>query len=258
MLILVLIYLLFAPPHYSCVHPNMGRIPPKDKFELELFFDYLMHNSMIGYTLCGDKPVSIESFPSLSKMPPQNAVNVFVKHPGYFILWKGWLTWERYSHLFPSDNIVIRFISSTNTMVIINKKRARIAIEENLDLFRRSVGADHTTEEILEEICRPNKEDYLIGKNCILLGILLGYGRNNAVAFGNKSYIQRLEFFNPYNAAEAFDPFLNPGLMVIRNGTNERENARIRSVFNKAKKNIQSEFKDGKYLDKVVEILTRQ
>ena len=150
-LITLLFFSLFKPLN-CCAHQNIDKIPLEDRLELELFFDYLMHNSMIGYTLCGDKPVSIESFPKLSKTPPRFAVNIFIKHPGYFILWKGWQTWERYSHLFPSDNFVLRFNQSTNTLVIVNKKCTRKIVEENIDLFRNHSDAPITSEMILEEI----------------------------------------------------------------------------------------------------------
>ncbi|CCB85392.1 unknown protein [Parachlamydia acanthamoebae UV-7] len=35
-----------------------------------LFLKYLMHQTFVGYTLCGEKPVSIEQFCELSKIPP--------------------------------------------------------------------------------------------------------------------------------------------------------------------------------------------
>lgn len=213
---------------------------------------------MIGYTLCGDKPVSIVCFPKLSKIPPQYAVNILFNYPGYSILWKGWETWERYSDLFPSDNFVLRFIPDTNTLVIINKKTTRNILEDNIDLFQIHSKPSLTSERLLEKICRPTDEDYLIGKKCILWGILLGYGRNNAIAFSNKSYMQKLQNYHPYQASDAFDPYLNPGFMIIKNGTNERENKHIRTLFNKAKENLQIEFKDGNYLEKFIEIFTEK
>lgn len=257
MFFLVLLYALITP-YTCCAYPDIEKIPQKDAVKLELFFDYLMHNSMVGYSLCGDKPVSMESFPKLSMILPHYAVNVYVKHPGYFILWEGWTVWERYSHLFPSDKFVLRFIPGKSTLVIVNKKSAKLVIGENIDLFRKHLNSDESVEEILEKICRPTDEDYLVGKNCILLGILLGYGRNNAIAFSNKSYIQRLESYHTYEASNPLDAFLNPGLMIIQNGTNDKENDHVRRVFRDAKKKMRSDFRDGNYLSKVVEILTEE
>ncbi|WP_052354761.1 hypothetical protein [Candidatus Protochlamydia sp. R18] len=107
------LYLILFFPFLGWSHPNLDKIPSKDRQTLENFFDYLIHNSIIGYSLCGEKPVSIETFPTLSKIPARYAVIIFTKHPGYSIVWNGIEIWQRYSHLFSSNNFVLDLFQLT-------------------------------------------------------------------------------------------------------------------------------------------------
>ncbi|CUI16876.1 hypothetical protein PNK_1259 [Candidatus Protochlamydia naegleriophila] len=69
-----------------------------------------------------------------------------------------------------------------------------------------------------------------------LLGILLGYGRNNSLAFSKTNYVQKLEPFELYETNNSLNFFMNPGFIMINNGTNENENEEIRQTFRLAKK----------------------
>ncbi len=186
-------------------------------------FNTFLNLSIIGYSLCGDKPASIETFPALAKIPLQYAVKIFAKHSAYSIVWNGIETWQSYSHLFPSKNFVFRFVPAYSTIVLINKRAALKVIEDNLDLFQKYSNSKQTAAEFLEEVCCPKDKDYMIRYNTALLGILLGYGRNNSLAFAKRSYVQKLERFKLYNTNDSLNVFMNPGFFIINNGTNEEE-----------------------------------
>jgi hypothetical protein len=250
------ILFFFIIPFSSLAHPNIDKIPLEDRQKLEMFFDYLIHNSLIGYSLCGDKPISIETFPNLSKIPAKYAIKIFSKHPGYSILWRGWLIWQSYSHLFPSNRFVLRFIPKYSTLVLINKKSTRSVIEENLDLFQKYSNSNQTADEFLEEICCPKNKEYVVCYNSILLGILLGYGRNNAIAFSKRNYIQKLEPFRLYDHDD-LNAFMNPGFIAINNGTNEEENKQIRQILQTAKNNIQIAFKNGNFFRTFIDLFSQ-
>lgn len=252
---LFLLLIVFFP-FLGWSHPNLEKVPLEDRQKLEKFFDYLMHNSIIGYSLCGEKPASIETFPSLSKIPSQYAVKIFTKHPGYSIVWNGIETWQRYSHLFPSNNFVFRFVPAYSTIVLINRRAALKVIEENLDLFQKYSYTDQTAAEFLEEICWPKDKDYMIRYNTVLLGILLGYGRHNSLAFAKRSYIQKLESFKLYNANDSLNTFMNPGFFIINNGTNKKENEAIRETLHLATRNMETSFRKGHYLKSFIDLLT--
>lgn len=252
------LFLCFAVliPFLGWSHPNLEKIPLDEKEKLEKFFDFLMHHSIIGYSLCGEKPVSIDTFPTLTKIPFQYAIKIFVKHPGYSILWNGIKTWQSYSHLFPSDLFVIRYIPDYNTIVLINKRATLNVIEANLDLFQKYSNSKQTALEFLEEVCFPKDKEYMIRYNITLLGILLGYGRNNSLAFSKRNYVQKLEPFELYETNNSLNSFMNPGFIMINNGTNENENEEIRQTFRRAKKNLESSFQNKNYLETFIQLFT--
>lgn len=252
-----LLFLILLFPFLGWPHPNFEKIHLEDRQKLEKFFDYLIHNSIIGYSLCGNKPVSIETFPVLAKIPAQHAVRIFIKHPGYSIVWNGIETWQRYSHLFPSKSFVFRFVSTYSTVVLINKRATLKVIEDNLDLFQKYSHTDQTAIGFLEEVCYPKDKDYMICYHTALLGILLGYGRNNSLAFAKRNYIQKLENFKLYNTNDSLNAFMNPGFFIINNGTNEEESEKIRQTLRQAKEKIEASFKEGHYLEKFIELFVQ-
>lgn len=242
---------------FAWSHPNIDKIPLEDRVKLERFFEYLLHNSIIGYSLYGEKPVSIETFPVLSKIPLRYGVRIWAKHPGYSIVWNGIKTWQKYSHLFPSRNFVIRFITEYSTIVLINKNEALKVIEENLDLFQKYSNTKQTSAEFLQEVCYPKEREYMIRYNLILLGILLGYGRNNSLAFSKRSYVQKLESFKLYNTNDSLNAFMNPGFFMINNGTNEEENEKIKKRFRLAKRNLELACKKSTYFESFIDKFTQ-
>jgi hypothetical protein len=243
---------LFLPLPLIGFYHNIEKIPLEDRQKLERLFDYLIHCSEFGYTLCGEKPVSIEATYLLNKIRPEHFVITFNNCRGYSILIRGGEAWNRCSYLFPSKNFVFRYIPEFNRVALINKKATERTIEENLDLFQKYSHSKQTAIEFLNDVCFPkdkNKE-YLGYYNEILLGILLGYGRNNAIAFSNKNgLIQQLEGFIPENFIYGISAFIPPGLMIINNGTNEEENNKIRKMFKTAKANMLENFKKGSCFD---------
>lgn len=257
MLKYLLLVLTVFFPLLGWSHSNLNKIPLEDRKKLENFFDYLMHNSIIGYSLCGEKPVSMESFPVISKIPPKYAIKIFAKHPGYSILWHGLGVWQRYSQWFPSNNFVFRFIPAYSTIVLINKRATLKVIEDNLNLFQKYSNSKQTALEFLEEVCFPKDKEYMIRYNTVLLGILLGYGKNNSLAFAKRSYVQKLEGFKLYNTNDSLNAFMNPGFFIINNGTNEEENEKIRYTLRLAKQKIEENFNTGPYLEKFITLFTR-
>lgn len=234
---------------------SLNHIPYGDQEKLEAFFHYLITSSMIGYTLCGEKPVAIETFPKLSQISPQLAIKVFSNCPGYSILWSGLEIWEKYASQFSSSKFIFKFIPKYHTLMIINKQQAKKVIEENLDLFHKYYSRE-PSDNILDEICTQDNEK--IFKNRILLGILLGYGRNNAIAYSNGSFFQKLEGIELYDGNLSLQSVLNPGFFIIKNGTNEEENSRVIRRFKNAKKNIYFSFATGGYLENFLKLFLNE
>lgn len=249
--------LILALVRVTCHSLEIQDIPEKDREKLERFFKLLITRTSLGYTLCGDKPCSIESAPSLSKIPSRYAVNIFFKYHGYATLVQGIEAWNRYGHYFPSTRFVFRYVPAYNTLVLINKNAARRAIEENIDLFQKLTSSSKSADEYLDEVCFPFDEnkDYLIKRNITLLGILLGYGRNNAMAFEHKCYFLNLKRFELDDSYQPLGSILNPGFVCIENGQNDKENEKIKITLRKAKQKIKPTFISGRYFETFVRIL---
>ena len=236
------VYLICLLP--TCLHGQHYQIKcidKKDQETLESFFEYIIHRTSIGYSLCSQKPLATETFIKISKIPKRHAHHVpkiLFEHYGYSILWNGWKCWERYSHLFPSEKFVLRFIPHLNTLVLINKPACKKKIDENIDLFQKYLGLTLSSEKIYEGICSPKNEEYLFKNNC-LLGILYGFGRNNSIAFSNCSYFLKLETFAK---TDIFNPIPGYGFIIINNGSNENENKKVKKMFDEAQKKLNFHF----------------
>jgi len=217
-------------------NPHIEKIPKADREKLELFTYSPLHNTVIGYAFFGEKPVAIETFPVVTRLPLSHSLRFVMLH-AYFPYWQGWEIWERYSHLFPSKKIIFRFDRETATLILINEKATRKIFYKNQDLFLKYSPYQMSASAILEELFSPtsNKKS-IIAENSLLLGIMLGYGRNNAIAFFNRRYIQQLRSFRLSNWHYPLDGVMDAGCMMIQNGTNERENAHVLTTLHHAKK----------------------
>lgn len=228
---------------------------PNDDYEvLERFFDYLLHHTTLGYTLCGEKPVAIDTFPTIAQIPPQYAVKVLAECQGYSILWRGLEEWLRHSHKFSSEKFIFMYVADCNTIFLLNKVKTKEVIEKNLELFQKYWGSGFSADDILNHICDHSKKRCIIAPNQTLLGILLGFGKYNSVAFANASLIQKLEGFKLYDSDDSLNEYLNPGFLMINNGTNDQENNEVKSILRKGKRNIHKVFKNGQYFKTFIEI----
>jgi hypothetical protein len=90
------------------------------------------------------------------------------------------------------------------------------------------------------------------------LGLLLGYGKNNSVAFDKYRCLKKLEPFRLYSTPRTISWAIDPGLMILDDRINIRENKRVRTTFRKAKENIYKNFKDGNFFETFVKLFTDQ
>ena len=138
---------------------------------------------------------------------------------------------------------------------MINKNSLLKKLIDNFDLFKTSkFFSQMTVKEIFNKICNPTDKEPLINNDITLTGILLGYGRNNSIAFGRRSFIQNLEPVIIGN--DKFNPeaVINIGFMCIQNGTNELENKTVYKEMMTAKKKVEKEFNEKKYFNKFIRL----
>lgn len=170
------------------VREKLKILNPQEKEDLSFFIDQVICFDQYPYTLVGYKPMSIsnviiEDTEDLST-PQRDAFN----KPRHQMLRRGYLVWEKYQSLFPRKNQILINYS------FLGKGRKEIAlicpelcintIAKHLDDFREILKKPCTTEEVFWILTHPEHSDfYTIADHTRLVGILLGFGRNNACLY---------------------------------------------------------------------------
>lgn len=161
-------------------------LPEKDVKVLDSFFQLLCREYDFAYTLFGKKPMSMVYYSS-------NLTSWSVYHPIEFLtLEKGWELWEDYSIFFTSDEFVLKKCKDKNTSAVflINKRQALKTISEHLIKFEGILNQKIKPHEFLKQLCNSEQDIMkLLNDNSELLGILLGYGKVNAMLFERKANI---------------------------------------------------------------------
>lgn len=151
-------------------------IPRKDVKRLEYFFRELIICNSAGYTLLGNKPISFECF----TRPQFEWDFSYLWHtffPSNLKKYNAWKTWQKYKHLFNGADILIwsessPWIKNGELIVIANRKQIERVIHENRDDFALLSCQDPKT--LFSRVVHSHEG---------LLGILLGYGKTNAMLF---------------------------------------------------------------------------
>lgn len=192
------------------VKKALSKIPKEDRDNLEFFFRYYL-SQLFGYVIFGDKPMVFATH-SEFKIPATDYYNCYPAteilegmshslHPIVLKIKKGWETWQKYQHLFPSSNIIFKtecfphHAENWVEIICINKKTFIKTVTENIDEFKKVLGQDITPESLLQScLIAKNFSKDVLKKNHGLLGILLGFGKHNALLFERRSIIDSMFF----------------------------------------------------------------
>lgn len=173
----------------NSIREHLTNLPIDNQQELRSLFDRILFIDDGVYALFGDKPLSLSGDFMLT--PWENTIEG-VRCGGTF--WKWWNTWEQYKHLFPSTKYLI--LREPNTLnksenaeitsdliIFINKEHFITCINKHIDLFERILNKKIDSSVFLEEIEQGRSLLKSIHNNEMILGIMLGYGKNNASLF---------------------------------------------------------------------------
>jgi len=173
---------------------SLSEIRVDDKEKIEKFFSYLLFDEGFSYVLFGSKPMSTTGFDKNI----QPTCEEMLQHP-MFELESLWQVWKKYSDSFPMKDFFL-FTQSRDgwfEVFLINKINALKTIEANLSLFRNKLERNLSPKEILENIIT-SRNVFIDGlnKSQALYGLLLGYGKKNAVGF--EKYTERRNISLPF------------------------------------------------------------
>lgn len=161
--------------------------------QIESFLKVLVYEHQFGYTLFGDKPVSIAGY--FSEEPVENLLWGKWDRSNLRNLWK---IWEKYQKNLTINEYVLLHETDVDmeriqVISIINKKAFLEKVRAHIDLFQSILGNHITPELLLEKASAPHASLFRILKcNEGLYGILLGFGKKNAFAFKRSLELAKL------------------------------------------------------------------
>lgn len=147
------------------IKKQIDQLTKSDRKILQETFSQLVLWSSFGHTLFGDKPISFELRPSLENF---------------------WIVWKKNEQLFPVKNYIFTHFKYHDYFGVLigNKRVLKTVIEENEGSFQRVFDSAITSSLIIEALENGSGKifDTLFSHDA-LLGILLGYGKENAWNF---------------------------------------------------------------------------
>jgi len=152
----------------------LKNIPKEDRESLDNLFSFLIKEDQFGYTLFGDKPISLSSHFVIT--PWENIVEHVNDEDGIF--WKHWSILERYQKLLLMKDYLLIKEKSRNknitSIILINKNEFIKIVNKNQKLFEAILGHKISPKEILNRI-ESGKETFIdsIDDHQALWGILL-------------------------------------------------------------------------------------
>lgn len=165
---------------------NLALLTPQERSDLDALFRELFLRGCFAYTLFDERPMAFTAY--FTKTPYENIHAGFLYPP----IAKWWDTWEKYKHLFPLRNFefIITQDAQHNSVCIyfINLKLYNEFIEKTQPNTRWVTNSRKSVQE-LKQILK--KFQIVKLPNYIeVLGILLGYGEDNAYLFYRRKELE--------------------------------------------------------------------
>lgn len=176
----------FSKREFSC-QENFSRellqnFTAEEKSSLSNIFKGIFYSSAFGYTLFGDKPISVICD---SGRPYENGeLSFFQKH-----LFNLAQRYEKKLNA-PHFAIVVEDFASHFSIYLVNKRAFINTVQENILIFRSTLGDSITPGSLLSSVLDKNHgfEGALKG-NHALLGILFGFGAENSLRFNRRDQL---------------------------------------------------------------------
>lgn len=171
---------------------KVARLPEADRKALsDFFYQLVIVEGTGGYTLFGDKPLSVanklygmDGMPSISHLHECKQLEM------------GLDLWKKYSYLFPSTRFSIVYSSwqdRIHAFYMVNKPRCLQVINQNKDIFGDFV-ALKDEKQIYAQLEKSLEENKI---SALEWGVLFGFGRNNALAFERIGLLRRAFSLSP-------------------------------------------------------------
>ena len=158
----------------------------KDKERLTGLMQILFAHDSFAYTILGSKPISWETYQN--SLPLSNWTNFYDSFSVHNrTLRSGWKTWEKYQHLFPSTHLWAenpKCHPGSISILIVNEDRFNDIVNKNKRDFEEVLCREIMDGfQLLREAKNRSLMNEVLEGHQGLLGIVLGYGRDNSWQF---------------------------------------------------------------------------
>lgn len=164
--------------------PKNTSLSEKENILMEALLQRIVFEENFGYTLFGNKPASLTGYHLKPSLNP-----LFFSKSSTFPILEAWSILKKNVLCHLKGNYVlleqIDRIKKPHILMIlmINKSRFLETVSEHLDLFCELLGKKITPKELLDEVILNQRSLWDILNNDALYGIILGYGKENSLAF---------------------------------------------------------------------------
>jgi hypothetical protein len=179
------------------LHQKLQTIPFEDRCYLEVFFRALISEESGCYVLFGDKPAAMMTYED--RKPLQLSLSSRGSWIGFSKRELGFKIWKKYQHLFPFSSYVIvntRGLSpSSEAVFLIHRQRLLTTLNQNFKEFQKIFPEFKTPKCLLDTMI---EDSSILHRVCFesdfLLGVILGFGKDNAALFQREREIENFLF----------------------------------------------------------------
>lgn len=177
---------------------------------LATFLHRILFSDHFCYVFFGNKPLAFTSFPKTESMN-LTFDNLSEENSKCEI---GFSIFRKHLHLFSSKKFFIRICDDPayTVLIAINKKEFIKKFDEHKEDFHEILGIKNG-EDLLRQMLEDEDIGEALGNHEALLGILLGYGRNNSWLFHNRKTMQHT--MRKFNLSQKKQELLNQQISKI-------------------------------------------
>jgi hypothetical protein len=183
----------------------LSSLSSEEKQQIQTFFHNLFARHELGYTLFGDKPMSICWPDTLSPRFSKLDCTFKLYIDGTVPLFRALTVWKKIKQDVQGNNyslIVCEENKYPSFTILINKKAFSEQFDKNKDLFKRFYSKNITVDAIIANL--ENKQHFSsvfkepLFSNDVLLGIMLGFGRHSAELFQRRADLMSEDINPPF------------------------------------------------------------
>jgi hypothetical protein len=178
------------------ISKTLGMMTQEERYYLDAFLRRILFSDDFSYVLFGNKPCAFTSY--------SKSITFDITYDDLTIsnikIKRGLEVFRKYQHFFPSRKFVFHFYDHLDDLIVllINKSNLSHAFNKYKSDFEQILGPEITSKKLLAQIAESDDFGEVIKNHQALLGILLGYGRNNAWLFYNRTMaFYGLDKFDP-------------------------------------------------------------